>query len=369
MSPAKIVEPSEPPPGATPGLRLALMLLGFGGLSFVGVWWSAPDLATLRAAWRHFAALPGSLHLLLGALAVGLIFAEMLRFFVVGRALGVRVGFWAALDACIANNFFSWLSPGAALGEPAAVYMLGRNGVPWDAALLITFGKFATSFVFIFGVTGVLLALGLGPPLPPWVLVPCAVATFFSAVIMFALLAGAYWPEVTAALIGRAIGGLRRAPLLRRPLGQRVLDHTADVARHAVQRLSGFRQGGGAGSAAIVLGHVLYYAAFVGVLVILAVGFDTPSVRKIIPIAIIYQGFLYVAPTPGGAGVGEAGAGLFFGSLLPGGKALVVVMLFRALTFQLQVLLGLMYLPLIGGMREILRGGALRRAAAATQAK
>lgn len=355
------------PRARRPGLRLALMLAGFGGLSLLGAWWAAPERAVLRAAWRHFATLPWHLHLILGGLAVGLILTEVLRFVVVGRALGVRVGFWAAFDASIANNFFSWLSPGAALGEPAAVYMLGRHGVPWDAALVITFGKFATSFVFIFGVTGVLLALGLGPPLPPWVLVPCAVAAGFSALIMFALIAGAYWPEATAALIDRAICRLRRAPLLGRPLGRRVLAGAAEVARHAVLRLSGFRKGGAPGSAAIVLGHILYYAAFVGVLVVLAVGFEAPSVARLLPIAVIYQGFLYVAPTPGGAGVGEAGAGLFFGALLPGGKALVVVMLFRALTFQLQVLLGLVYLPLVGGMREILRGGASDRAAGAAQ--
>lgn len=344
-----------PPPAAVSVPRLLLLFALFLCLTLAGAWWAAPDRAVLRTAWQHFAALPGSVHLQLGLYTLGLIAAEVLRFIAVGRALGVRVGFLAALDASIANNFFSWISPGAALGEPAAVYMLGRSGVPWDAALVIAFGKFATSFIFIFGLTGLLLALGLGPPLPPWVLVPCVTAAGVSALLMSLLVLGAYWPEASAARIERILLLLGRAPLLRGPIGRRLLAHVADTARHSLLRLSGFRAGGAPGSVTILLSHALYYAAFVGVLVTLAAAFGARA-PSVIPTAVIYLAFLYVAPTPGGSGVGEASAGFFFDALLPGGRAFVVVMLFRTLTFHLHVLLGLIYLPLVGGLRELVRG-------------
>ncbi len=76
-----------------------------------------------------------------------------------------------------------------------------------------------------------------------------------------------------------------------------------------------------------------------------------PSLATVVPVAIIYQAFTYMAPAPG---IPEAGAVAFFGPLLPGGEAFVVVLLFRALTAYFQVALGLVYLPVIGALRAIL---------------
>jgi hypothetical protein len=69
-------------------------------------------------------------------------------------------------------------------------------------------------------------------------------------------------------------------------------------------------------------------------------------------IAIVYQAFTYIAPTPG---IAEAGAGAFFAGLLGDGGAFAVVVLFRALTAYLQIAIGLVYLP-VGMIASGMRG-------------
>ena len=347
-----------------PLLRIGGMLALFLGLTALGIWWAAPPLSAVRNSMDHFLALPLWMHLLLGLLTISLIGAEALRVIIFGRALGVPIGLRTAIDATIADNFFSWLTPGAALGDPATIYMLGRRGVPWDAAAVIVFGEFATGFAFIMGLSSLFLLLGYGPPIIPWAITSFALAAGSVALILLALLAGAFWPERTLALIDRAERRLTGARPLSRPALRRAIEGAARGSRSAVERLARYRRAGAPGSLAILLSHVLYYGSFVGVLVALAVAFEARAWVEVIPAAVIYQAFVYVAPTPGGSGLGEASAELFFGRWLPGGKAFAVVMLFRLLTFYLHVLIGLVYLPIIGVLGEILRLGRAERAGA-----
>jgi uncharacterized membrane protein YbhN (UPF0104 family) len=61
--------------------------------------------------------------------------------------------------------------------------------------------------------------------------------------------------------------------------------------------------------------------------------------------AIVYLCFVFAMPTPGGAGPSEAAAGVFFGDLVAPADAIVVVVVFRAATFYLQLAIGLAWLP------------------------
>ena len=339
-----------------PLVRLVILLGLFIVLTALGVWWASPNRAELARAWRHFASLPAAIHGGVAGLAIGLLGAEMLRLVVMGRALGAKVGFWAALDATIANNFFSWITPGSALGEPAATYMLGRRGVPWDAAVLIAFGKFAISFAFIFGAAFLLVAAGLGPPIPSWVLLPIAGAVGFFALLFAVLVMAAFWPERAVGIIESLQRALAARRLFQGERAGRALGAICKTAQSSVERLGRFRQAGLGHWLAILATQVLYHAVFIGVFLLLAAAFEARSLADTVPVAIVYQGFLYLAPTPGSSGLGEASANVFFGDLLPGGAAFTVVVLFRAFTYYLHVLLGLVYLPLVGGLREILQG-------------
>jgi uncharacterized protein (TIRG00374 family) len=329
-------------------LRFAAMLVAFAALTALGLWWAAPPSGAIERSLRELVALGPVAIAVLCALAIAVVAAELLRFFVIGRALGVRVSARAALDATIANNLMTWISPGGLLGEPAAVYMLGRRGVAWDAALVICFGKFATSFAFIMGLACVLLALGYGPHIAAWAVAPIAATVGLGVVLIGTLVVGAIWP----AAAHRRIDAIEARLLRWLPRAGRPIAAAAREARSAIDRLAGFGRSGAPGRLAILASHVVYYGAYVGLLVALAAIFGARGLAGIIPLAIIYQAFTYIAPAPG---IPEAGAAAFFGGLMPDGDAFVVVLLFRALTAYFQVVLGLVYLPIVGALRGLLR--------------
>lgn len=329
-----------------PRWRFAAMLAGFVALTALGLWWAAPDRAVVWRSWRELVALGAGPAALLAAIAAAVIAAEVYRLVVFGRVLGVPVGLRAAFDASMANNLLSWISPGGALGEPAAVYVMSRRGVPVDAALAIAFAKFATSFALIMGVACALLLGGHGPAVPRWAVVSIAVTIGFGVVLVGSFVVGALWP--TAAL--RVLGRIERATARWGIVG-RLAVRVAGVVRRSIDRLAGFRSAGVRGWLAITMSHVAYYGAYVGLLVALAHLFGARSVLEVVPIAVVYQAFTYIAPAPG---IPEAGAAAFFGGLLPDGGAFVVVLLFRALTAYAQIALGLGYLAVAGMLPGIL---------------
>lgn len=331
-----------------PRLRLAAMLAGFTGFTALGVWWAAPDRAVLARAWRELAALGGANAALLAAIAVATIGAEVGRLVVFGRVLEARVGWRASFDASLANNLLSWISPGGMLGEPAAVYVMARRDVPVDVAIAVSFGKFATSFALIMGLACVLLALGYGPAIPGWAVLSIVATVGFGAALVGSFVIGAVWPEATLGWLDRACV---RALGWRTPRIARAAVRCAGIARRSVERLARFRAGGARGWLAITASHVAYYGSYVGLLVALGWMFGARSLAELVPIAIVYQAFTYIAPAPG---IPEAGAAAFFGGLLPDGGAFLVVLLFRALTAYLHIALGLVYLPFGGLLRGIL---------------
>lgn len=332
--------------------RFAAMLAGFVALTALGAWWAAPDGEALARSGRELAALGWASAALLGAAAIAILGAEMLRLHVFGRVLGVRIGPRAAFDASIANDLFSWISPGAVLGEPAAIYVMTRRGVPVDAALVISFGKFATSFACIMGLAGILVAAGFGPEIPDWAVASIVATLGFGVALVGSFIVGAMLPAATLRAIAAAEAWAARRPRLAgRPWARRAIAAAAGVARRSVERLARFRRGGAAGWLAMLASHAIYYGAYIGLLVLLAHLFGAPAPAAVVPVAIIYLAFVYMAPAPG---IPEAGAAAFFGAMLPGGDAFVVVLLFRALTAYFQVALGLVYLPVIGALRAIL---------------
>ena len=335
-------------------LKFLTMLTAFVALTALGVWWAAPNREVLDRSWAELTALGGGSVALLVAIGCAVIGAEMVRLIVFGRVLGVEVSARAAFDASVANDLFSWISPGGMMGEPSAVYMMSRRGVALDAALAISFGKFATSFALIMGLACGLLVAGYGPAIPGWAIASIVATIGFGVVLVGSFVVGALWSATTLRAIDRCERWGMRKP--RGAFATRAITGTAAVARRSVERLARFRGGGVHGWLAIAASHVLYYGSYVGLLVALAWMFDARSVAAIVPIAIIYQAFTYIAPAPG---IPEAGAAVFFAGLLPDGDAFVVVLLFRALTAYLQIVLGLVYLPIGGALRGILE----RRAA------
>jgi len=314
-------------------LRFALLLVLFVVLTAAGVWWAAPPRDQLARTWDELVGLGVLNAALLVALGLGAIGAEMVRLVVFGRILGVEVRWRAAFDASVANDLFSWISPGAVLGEPASIYVMTKRGVPADAALAITFGKFPTGFGVFMGRAGVLLASGYGRPIPGWATASIVATIGFGVLLVGGFVVAGWWPAIGMRVFGRW-----------------------ELARKSIDRLAPFRQSGLSGWLVLTGTHVLYYGAYIGLLVALGVMFDADQLGPLVRISIVYQAFTYIAPTPG---IAEASAGAFFGGVLGDAHAFAVVLLFRALTAYLQIGLGLLYLPVGGMLRGVL---ASRRA-------
>ena len=334
--------------------RLGLFLALFVGLAGAGIAWalrsSDVSLRDLAALWR----LPVTTLVALGALCTSLYLTDVMRYRAFGRAVGEPLPWRAAWDASVANFFFSWITPGAALGAPAAIVMLGRRGVSWEGAAVIAFGKSLTSTVVILAVSFVVFAAGLGPALDRSALVVLTVGIGLFVATLAVPMIGALWPAPTIRRIDRIEAWLARRRMFAGERRQRIVARIGEGLRETVRRLAKLRAGGAAVAVSLIASHLLYLAVLVAIAVTLAVSFGATALPEAIGISIVYVAFTYVAPTPGGAGLAEAAATLFYGSILPARDAVLVVLLFRALTFYLEIVVGIVYLGIVGGMRQIL---------------
>ncbi len=331
-------------------LKLALLIACFVGFTTLGVWSAAPPGDVLARFTSELAGLPVGGIVLLIALAIACIVTEMFRMQVFGRVVGTTISLRAAFDASIANDLFTWISPGGLLGEPAAIWFMTRRGVPSDAALAISFGKFATSFALFIGLAAILFAAGWGPAVASstGAVVSITLTIGFGFVLIGGFLVGAMRPALAHRIIDR-IQGASQPPALRGRVGA--------LLQHSIDRLAAFRHAGLSGWLAITGSHLLYYASYIGLFAALAWIFHARSIGEMVPVSIVYQAFAYIAPAPG---IPEAGANVFFDELFPGGNALVVVILFRGLTAYLQIALGLIYLPIRAVTDELLSRPARR---------
>lgn len=330
--------------------RLALFTVLWLTLVTAGVAWAVRVSGVPVGELRRLMTLPWPAILVLAVLFVGLYATDVYRYRLLGRAVGVPVGFRAALDASIVNYFFGWLTPGGAFGAPGAIVVLARRGVPLDAAVVIAFAKSITGTAFLLLLAFVALAAGLGPDFSPeirWVLATGSAVVVLSMAVP---MVGAFFPRQTVALIDRLEERLGGRPGSWR---SRAAGTTARGLRRAVERLELLRAGGLAMAARLALAHLAFFAAFIGVAVVLAMAMGAGSWPRATGVSTVFLAFSYLAPTPGGAGLSEAAAVVFFGGLLPAPKAVVVGLLARALTFYLQIAVGAVYLPVTGVLGEI----------------
>lgn len=277
--------------------------------------------------------------------ALGLVATEALRIAVIGRLVGVRVGRRDAWDAAVANHVMTAITPQVGLGEPTVAYLLGKRGVPWDAAVAIPFIKFTSSLALVFAIGAALVLAGLGPPVDRRI-AAIAVALFLGiAAVATLVLALCARPPLAHRWIARIAGWCARRRWLASAAWQARIAHAAEVAGKMVDRLAGVRRASWRGAAILGAVHLVYYASYVAPLVGLALVLDDPPLVALTARALVYLCFVFAMPTPGGAGPSEAAAGVFFGDLVPPADAIVVVVVFRAATFYLQLAIGVLYLP------------------------
>lgn len=324
-----------------------VVLVALGGL---GIYLGAPARASLDAAWHRLGAAPALTLAIIVAGALGLVATEALRIAVVGGLVGVRITARDAWDAAVANHVMTAITPQVGLGEPTVAYLLGTRGVAWDAAVAIPFIKFTTSLALIFAIGTALVIAGYGPPVATWI-TASGLALFATIATLTVLVLVLCARPVTAR---RLIGAIRRWFARRRWFAsapwQARIARAAEVAERMIDRvtiLHGWRN-----LAVLAAVHLVYYASYIAPLVGLALVLGHPPVLTLVFRALIYLCFVFAMPTPGGAGPSEAAAGLFFADLVAPGDAIIIVAVFRAATFYLQLAIGVIYVPLAAALRS-----------------
>ncbi|HVK88097.1 MAG TPA: lysylphosphatidylglycerol synthase domain-containing protein [Kofleriaceae bacterium] len=356
-----------------------LALVAFGAL---GLYLGAPDTDVLHGAWGRLRAHPIAAIAIVAGGAIGLAVTEALRIAVIGRLVGVRIHARDAWDAAVANHVMTAITPQIGLGEPTVAYTLGKRGVPWDAAVAVPFIKFTTSLALVFLLGALLVASGYGPPVDRWARIGAVIWFLGIAAITILVIEVCSRPAIAERWIGRLAGWFRR----RRDTEswQARVDRAAKVTGEMVHRLArarGLRSAGdrrhtgddGApnddrasappegdlvehaavappgrvtGLFALIGVHLVYYASYVAPLVGIALVLGEPPALDLSLRALVFLCFIFATPIPGGTGVSEAAAGVFFADLLAPADAIIAVAVFRAATYYLQLLIGALYLPI-----------------------
>jgi uncharacterized protein (TIRG00374 family) len=321
---------------------LAVLVVGGG----VGIYLAAPATDVLRAAWARLAHVPlAAIAIVVGG-ALGLVATEALRIAVIGRIAGTHVRARDAWDAAVANHVMTAVTPQVGLGEPTVAYTLAKRGVPWDAAVAIPFVKFTTSLALVFALGAVLVAAGFGPPAHAWMTRAAIVWFGAIAAITTGVIAVCSSERIAPAWIARLARWARRRRMFAKEHWQQRIASAEDVVLRTVARVAALRRVTAADAALLAGVHLVYYASYIAPLVGLALVLGDPPVVTLCLRALIYLCFVFAMPTPGGVGPSEAVAAWFFGDLVAPADAIVIVVVFRASTFYLQLAIGALYLPI-----------------------
>src|SRR3954465_8524067 len=192
------------------GTRRLLVFGGiFAGLTAAGTLW-AISRAPVRARDLYvlFREQPASLLAAIAVSVVAIYVTDILRYRALGRAVGTEVDWKAGLDSSVANFLFSWVFPGSTFGAPATIYMLGRRGVPWDAAVVIAFGKAFTGVAVVVVASLVFVAAGLGPAYDGTVLAILLFGGSVFATLFGLLVVAAFRPDPARRVVGRVFARL-----------------------------------------------------------------------------------------------------------------------------------------------------------------
>ena len=328
-----------------------LVALGalFCGLTAAGAYWALRSsqlrLGELAAVFRLAASSVGPL----AGLTVAIYASDVLRYRLMGRALGIPIRWRVGLDASMANFLFSWITPGAAMGAPAAMYMLHRGGVPWPDGAVIAFGKSLTSGAVVVALSFLALAVGLAPDFDATTRAVLTSGAGVAALLLALPVLGALCPAHSLDLIDALERRLCRGTISRGGWAW-----LAGTLRTAVERLGRLTRGGASTPIALLAAHLAHFGSLVAVAVVLAVSLGATSSPQAVGASMLYTGVTYLAPTPGGAGIAEAVGGTLFAGVLAPREALLVAIAARLLTIHLQIVLGAVYLAIVGGTTEIM---------------
>ncbi|MEN6471591.1 MAG: lysylphosphatidylglycerol synthase transmembrane domain-containing protein [Clostridiaceae bacterium] len=281
---------------------------------------------------------------------------NMLMHLDICRIADIKMTFFECATTTMVGFFYNALTPMQIGGQPMQVFQMRGYGVPVGSATSITLIKYmAWQFgVVLIATVGMIVLekpiLALGAAVRTVVLIGYAINIL---VFLFAAIA-TFNPKWLTATGKRALAFLKRHRIIRKEASyakavaawDRVMsDYAAAVKLMFTRRLRGVLP--------LMFFGFMEIVCFLAVTYFIYRGFSLSEYPPYY--VVLLQSLLSMAvsfiPIPGGAGASEGGFYLVFGSLFSQALRFPAMLLWRMLTYYLNILLGLVFI-VVDGLRK-----------------
>lgn len=317
------------------GILIAFLL---GILAIATVMALTFDISTLDALRGMN---PAYLGLAVAAVFMSWIFSS-LAFYVLTRVVNNPISLVASGRVYLAGSFFGFITPFGSGLLPTQIYLLSKESLSPGQATAVASARVMTS-AWLFAVLGIIILIAFKSSLPGAIgtnmmLAVVAVAIVWSALALYFVKRPGGAKAILAGFVANRFVSLWLKKGLRERIESKI-DHEID---HLSSNLKDILSLANFLALAIVLAcEVVAWIALFSVLPLVLFGLGWEGSFG----TLIFRTFLVfclapASPTPGGSGVVELGfSGLLYGTI-PSHTIGLVVMIWRALTYYLTLLIG-----------------------------
>ncbi|ACL17019.1 lysylphosphatidylglycerol synthase transmembrane domain-containing protein [Methanosphaerula palustris] len=328
--------------------------IAFSLLVLVGVMITTYDKNTLNYL-LHFN--PYYLLLAIGLRTSSLVFWA-LRIQKMAKSLGYKIPFFYSLNLVMANLLAGAITPGQAGGEPVRVHELYRADVKvGDATAIVIMERVLDGVVLtLMGIIAMLTLGGIWQSLSIEVIIAMMVAWTFMIGIVILLIFAARKPERAKKLILRVLSWAERKTPVER-LKKSIVFANQEIDNFFAA-LNFFTSRGRRGLFEGTVFTILFWSSefFVASLLLVALG-QHPFIAESFLFQLIIAVVMMVPLTPGSSGIAELSATSLYVLIIPSSIVGVFVLLWRALLYYFNIIVGLVA-SLIIVRREMKRTGS-----------
>ncbi len=312
--------------------------IAFSLLVLVGVLITTYDKNTLDYL-LHF----NPYYLLLAiALRTGSLVFWALRIQKMAESLGYKIPFLYSFNLVMANLLAGAITPGQAGGEPVRVHELYRADVKvGDATAIVIMERVLDGVVLtLMGIFAMLTLGGIWQSLSIEVIVAMMVAWTFMIGLVILLIFAARKPERAKGLILRVLSWAQRKTSVERL--KRSIAFANQEIDNFFTALNYFTSRGRLGLFYGTVFTALFWASefFVASLLLVALG-QPPFIAESFLFQLIIAVVMMVPLTPGSSGIAELSATSLYVLIIPSSIVGVFVLLWRALLFYFNIVVGL----------------------------
>jgi glycosyltransferase 2 family protein len=271
-------------------------------------------------------------------LNIGVYLFDSARYYFLSIAVNQKLSFKLCFEAVIANLFFAWITPGSALGAPAAAYILNKKGVKLSHAITISFGR-STSLMFTATIIAVsIIFSGVELPFPQNSLMNAiyGIVTLLSLITFFLFgFSLINYPKYI-----KVSSEPTRMNKIKKGLIS-ILDRISYLLKNAKLLII-----------PIGLSSLMFQLCFIGLLIVFSLEFNATKQDAIL-MPLLYMTYSLFLPTPGGSGLAEVTAESFFKLPISSEQALAMVIIARIFTYAVQISIGVIYFFFILKFKKI----------------